>query len=574
VVEEANLSQTIFHLRQTLQEIEPGAESYIATAPGRGYRFAESVRREDTSPPTAAPIASATTAPVQPFAGQQQPPSPALAALLTRPALLALAIGASCAALAALLAWLPQRTPAAPFAPPPHSIAVMAFTNLSGDPGQEYFSDGLAEELIDSLGQMSALRVAARASSFSFKGKAATIGEIARQLNVAAVLEGSVRRDSKRLRITAELVDATTGYQFWSNHYDGDFGDTIKLQEQIAREVAASLQVTLLNSDRPLLDLGGTSNPKALDAYLRGLEFAYRNADGADQKALAAFDEAIALDHDYASAHVQRAFVLKDMVEWGPGTDPDSARRMLNDALAESETAISIAPGLGWAHDARAAALVDRFQFFDAAAEYDRARTLSPNDANIQMEYGLYQIYLGHFEPGIAAATRATAFDPVSSNMYLTLAGAYYLSRRYNDATQALRHSQQFGDYVASRGMGLTGFIAILLNDPAGAVRDCAAARDILEVQCLAVAYRKLGRPADSAAVLAKLQKIAGDRGAFNYAEIYAQWGQPTDALRWLETAYRLHDVGLALLKVEPLLDPIRPLPEFQDLERRMNFPP
>ena len=160
------------------------------------------------------------------------------------------------------------RASASAFNPPPHSIAVLPFVNMSGDKEQEYFSDGLTEELLNSLAEINELQVAARTSAFSFKGKDTDIGTIARKLNVGAVLEGSVRRSSHTVRITAQLINAVTGFHLWSKTYDRDLGDVLKLQTEIATAVAEALKVTLLADTATKIELGGTHNSAAFDAYL------------------------------------------------------------------------------------------------------------------------------------------------------------------------------------------------------------------------------------------------------------------------------------------------------------------
>ena len=189
-------------------------------------------------------------------------------------------------------------TPAtAAFTPPPHSIAVLPFVNLSGDKEQEYFSDGLTEELLNSLAEIEELQVAARTSSFSFK-EHPDIVTVAHKLNVATVLEGSVRRSANTVRVTAQLIDAVTGFHLWSRTYDRDLGDVLKLQAEIATAVATALKVTLLGDISAKIELGGTHNPAAFDAYLRGSKPLYRSVGDAEglQSAIGAFTEAIRLD--------------------------------------------------------------------------------------------------------------------------------------------------------------------------------------------------------------------------------------------------------------------------------------
>ncbi len=576
-VGENNLTVQMSTLRRVLAE--HGGEDLIVTVPHRGYQFVDG---RETSPPAHASLPATAAGPLLVEAGGRPADDRPGAPKVPRWRQWGIA-GVVVSLSITIAAWrfeAPKPLPrasvqGAPFNPPPHSLAVLAFANMSGNPGEDYFSDGMAEELISSLSRLDQLRVAARTSAFYFKDKPAPISEIARALNVRAILEGSVRRDGEHLRVTAELVDGATGYEIWSSHYDRNRGDTVKVQEEIAESVATSLQVTLLKETLPTLTLGGTLNEKALDAYLRGLDYDHRNPDGADRQALAAFNEAILLDPHFARARLQRAFTLKDMVEFGAGTDPGAAHRMMDEALADTDVAVSLAPGLGWAHAARGAVLVARsFSFSEAATEFERAMALAPNDPSVAEEYGMFQIELGHLATGVAAAEHAVEFDPVSPYLHMSLAEAYYLARRYGDALAALRHAQHFGDVVATRGGGLTGLIDLMTGDAAAAGQVCAAGRDVLELECLAIAYHTLGRTAEAAALLAKLQQAAGDRGAYNYAEIYAQWGQKEDALRSLAMAYRLGDVGLTLVKVDALLDPIRDAPAFYDIEQRLKFPP
>ena len=235
------------------------------TAPGRGYRFSADVQwnfepaaAQETTilPEPAFGDNASTAAPAPEIAGAEKRQPRVLVPAASGAVLLIIAVlGAS----VLRRSEPPQPAPAPPqtaFHPPEHSVAVLAFTNMSGDPQQEYFSDGLSEELIDVLGRIGTLRVPARLSAFAFKGKSATVGDIARQLNVGAVLEGSVRRDGSRLRITAQLIDAKTGYQLWSQSYDRDRGDILKIQGEIAAAVATSLRVSLLDSSLALLEWG------------------------------------------------------------------------------------------------------------------------------------------------------------------------------------------------------------------------------------------------------------------------------------------------------------------------------
>jgi TolB-like protein len=250
-------------------------------------------------------------------------------------------------------------TAAAPaFNPPPHSIAVLPFTNISGDKEQDYFSDGLSEELLNSLARINELQVAARTSSFSFRGEHADLATIAHKLNVASVLEGSVRRSGQTIRVTAQLNNAVTGYHLWSQTYDRDLGDVLKLQTDIANAVAGALKIRLFGDVASRVEIGGTRSPAAFDAYLRASN-AYRhfgpvnlaagglNEEGL-QSAIAGYTDAIHADPDYALGYAGRSLAFADFARalvTGPGVGDN-----LNRAQSDARRSIALAPDLADSH--------------------------------------------------------------------------------------------------------------------------------------------------------------------------------------------------------------------------------
>ncbi len=569
VVADGNLQKTISLLRKALQVHEP-AETFIVTVPGRGFRFAVPVAFEPY------PIGISSAGPFDDLAGPAADPRHPRRWWQGKAALL---LGLQVLLLAAIAGaiWRPASPvpPPAPFAPPPHSVAVMAFTNLSGDPRQEYFSDGLSEELINALDRISALQVAARLSSFSFKGKSATIRDIARQLDVGTVLEGSVRRDGKRLRITAQLVNAETGYQIWSRNFDRDEGDIFKVQGEIAEAVATSLQVTLLGDDAAKLTLGSTTNPHALDAYLRGMMLQRLFTVDSQRQALAAFDEAVALDPNYALAHAQRAATMIRFVEGfgGLGSDLAATQQYRARAMAEAQLAVSLAPRLGAAHAVLAGADEEAWRFSDAEAEYTRARELAPGDAAIEQRYAHFAVAMGHNALAVAAAQRGAQLDPLSPIAYVDLAAVLIWAQRPDDALTSLRHAQQLG-FGGPRVTDETALVELQKKHFEKVRQICAGMQNWAQDFYLAIADHALGRQDEAQAALAKLLAQEGDNSAFYHAEIEAQWGDTQAALQWLETAYRLHDDGLIGLKTDWRANPLRGNPRFQDIVRRMNFPP
>jgi TolB-like protein len=489
-----------------------------------------------------------------------------------------LAIVAVFAALAYVVAdkfWIlkPLAPAAVAFAPPPHSVAVLPFVNLSGDKEQEYFSDGLTEELLNSLSEINELQVAASTSAFSFKGTNTDIGTIARKLNVGAVLEGSVRRSDRTIRITAQLINAVTGFHLWSKTYDRDLGDVLKLQTEIATSVAGALKVTLLGDIAAKVELGGTVNPAAFDAYLRGAKVNGTLRDLKDlPAAIAAYTEAIRLDPRYALAFAGRSIDLSTAA--GNAENAAAEREELDKALADAREALRIAPDLAQAHLALANAFeIGNLDFKRANDEYERASALAPGDARILRDSGQFAASMGHFDAGIAAARRAVVLDPLGRNSHYVLGEMLYAARRYQEAVAAFAEvislDPDFKPTYTVRGLAY-----YWLGDLKSARVSCEMTPDNWGTQqCLAVVYEKLGRHAEAQAALAKLKTLESDAAAYQYATIYAQWGNRAQALEWLETALRLRDPGLEDLKTDPLLDPLRKEPRFQAIERELKFP-
>ena len=497
----------------------------------------------------------------------------------SKPVLLATIALVVFAALAYFVAgkfWIQEfLTPApAAFAPPPHSIAVLPFANMSGDKDQEYISDGLTEELLNSLAAINELQVAARTSAFSFKGKDTDIGTIARKLNVGAVLEGSVRRSANTLRITAQLINAVTGFHVWSKTYDRDLGDVLKLQTEIATAVASALKVTLLGDVAAKVELGGTRNAAAFDAYLRALKAVQsRHDDAKDIPAvIAAYTEAIRLDPNFALAFAGRSFALTayaSIVATGA-----AIRDGFEKAESDARRAIELAPELPQAHLALGSVFESgTLDFSQAREEYERAAALAPGNAQVLRFSGALDATMGHFDVGIAAARRAVVLDPLARNSHLVFGAALYSARRYREAAtayaEAISLNPDYTEPYADRGLAFYG-----LGDLESARSSCEMKRDdSSSPQCLAVVYNKLSRHADADGELAKIKARLGDAGAYQYATIYAQWGDHTKALEWLDIAMRLRDPGLESMKTDPLLDPLRKEPRFQAVMRDLKFP-
>jgi TolB-like protein len=474
----------------------------------------------------------------------------------------------------------PSTALASTFNPPAHSIAVLPFANMSGVKEQDYFSDGLSEELLNSLARINELQVAARTSSFYFKGEHADLATIAHKLNVASVLEGSVRRSGHTIRVTAQLNNAVTGYHLWSQTYDRDLGDVLKLQTDIANAVANALRVTLLGDVAAKIEVGGTRNPAAFDAYLRAAN-AYRRFGPANlaagglneeglQSAIAAYTEAIHADPDYALAYAGRSLAFADFARAlvnGPEVGD-----YFNKAQLDAHKAIALTPDLADGHLALANFFAGSLELTSALREYERALALAPGDARVLREYGAFAVLIGRSEAGLAAAHRLLVLDPLNSTNHFGLGVSLTFARRYGEAIQAFKDAKALGqdDVSVNMWLGITYYFS---GDLQSARAACERAGELNGPWCLAMIYDKLGRHAEAETMLAKVRVIAGDRFAEGYADIFAQWGDTARALDWLETAMRNRDPYLAYTKVNFFFDPLRNEPRFQAIERALKFP-
>jgi len=496
--------------------------------------------------------------------------------------LVAVSIIVICAAVGVDRLILPRRAddfpPPAAFSPPLHSVAVLPFTNLSGDPQQDYFSDGVSEELINALSHVEALQVSARTSSFSFRGKNLDITAIARKLNVAAILEGSIRRSGNTVRITAQLINAVSGFHLWSQNYDRDLRDIFTLQTDIATAVAQEMQVKLLGDEAARIEVGGTRNPEAYDAYLRGIQIEVTAQDLASSRlALAAFDQAISLDPNFAAAYTHRVRALRGVANFT--TEPDAVRDLYAMAREAAERAVALAPDYADAHMALGwQVLVHGYLDFGAAErEVDRAMALAPGSASVLDSYAGFQGIVGHHRVALVAMQHAIKLDPQNPRYREHFLQSLIAARRFNDVLVAVQDAKALHAEGYYAGIySATSYLA--LGRPELASNLCESPATPLDEGdrhfCLALAYHALGKIKPATTELERFKALDGDISAASYAAVYAQWGDPGAALQWLATAERLRRASLVGIKVDWMFDPIRNYPQFQALERRLNFPP
>ena len=459
------------------------------------------------------------------------------------------------------------------FTPPPHSIAVLPFVNMSGDKEQEYFSEGLTEEVLNSLARLEELHVAARTSSFSFQGEHPDIATVAHKLNVGAVLEGSVRRSTHMVRITTQLVSGVTGFHLWSQTYDRNLGDVLKLETEIANAVASALKVTLLGNVSAKIELGGTRDPAAFDAYLRGLKLARTATTREECRApIDAFTEAIRLDSDYALAYASRSLIVWECAIHysGDWIQHGIAAGVRTDA----QRAIALAPTLAEGYVALSLLESGRLEFAAAGTACTRALAVAPNNDRALYVCSRLAGSLGHVDAGISAARRGVALDPLNPGIHRALGDTLRAAHRYQEAIAAYKDSIAMDPEHSAEAYARRGLSYFLAGDLAQAQASCEAKPDYYESWvCQAVIYHRLGRHDAAAAALARVVHLGGDSAAYQYVQIHTQWGEHPAALEWLERARRLGDPGLIYLKTDPLIDPLRNEPRFQAIMRELKFP-
>jgi TolB-like protein len=455
---------------------------------------------------------------------------------------------------------------------PSASLAVLPFINISGDPDNEYFSDGLTEELLNVLTNIKDLKVAARTSSFHFKGQTGDISEIARQLGVSSILEGSVRQSKTRIRITAQLISAADGYHLWSETFDRELDDIFAVQDEIASAVAKALKVELLGEDGDRSISGGTKNNEAFNAYLLGEHHRNRGDDeGALRAAISAYRKAIDLDPNYARAYVGLAnswgrMAANSFVSYKEGTDH------MEDAV---DKAIELAPDLADAYMAQMFLLMSyKRDLLAAQTSISKALELNPGSAEVQMEYARIRCYRGFAEEGIAAARKARDLDPVSLFANHFLGHILYFSRHYEEAIPALRHTLEMNPQYPKPHY----FIAMSLFW----LGDVEAAWEEIQQEPLdwmrwaasSVILHRLGRIEEAKANFANLSADEEQEFAtIQRADTYAQWGNFEMAFRNLDLAVEYGDPGLSQLYVDPFLDPVRDDPRYIEMVHKLGVP-
>ena len=461
-------------------------------------------------------------------------------------------------------------------APPPAaaaSIAVLPFADMSPNRDQEYFADGLAEELLGLLAKTPRLRVVGRTSSFAFKGKNEDLRTIGQKLNVAAVLEGSVRKSGDRLRVTAQLVNVADGFHLWSETYDRKLTDVFAVQDEVAGAVVEALKLQLLAGELPSSAEHRTANPEAYNQYLLGQHFSKRGSLEDFRLAVDAFEKAIALDPAFAAAYAGLALVRFEVAEVGSGSraELDRGRGAARHAV---DRALEIDPELADGYIVRGS--LRRRESWDwagAQSDFQRALTLDPGQSSAHRNLGYLLGNLGRLPEAIAAVQKATELDPLLVDAWRTLGELLVSDGRRAAARPAFERALQISPESPRARLGL-GTLALIEGKPAAALAEFERIPDeAYRLTGIATAHHDLGRARESQAALEALTAKYAHSAALQIAEIYAWRGEREAAFEWLDRAYTQRDAGMPLLKMEPLLGKLRDDPRYTALLRRMNLP-
>ncbi|MBV9268804.1 MAG: tetratricopeptide repeat protein [Acidobacteriaceae bacterium] len=560
---EQGMNQCIRQIRNALGD-SAGTPRYVETLPRRGYRFIFPVEEVVADPPAGAKpgepasITPERTAAVLDIAapherGRQDKLRSRLLIGLSLIGVLLIAV-----AILRLAHRHEER-----------SIAVLPFADMSPERNQHYLADGLAEEVRASLARIQSLRVAGRTSSSQFSGTE-NIESIRQKLRVATILEGSVRRQANRARITVQLINATDGFQMWSETFDRDISDIFAVEEEIARAVIRALELKLLAA-ASLATIPKTNNIEAYNAYLNGKYFLEQGNDESNlQKGVDYLEKATALDPGYAPAWVWLGEARINQA----GSAYIPAEQGYRQARNAIERGLTLNPNMGEAHGALAEIkMLHDWDWAGAEASYARALELEPGDPGVLRGAGSLARFLGRLDDAISLYRRSVEIDPLHANTYKNLGHILYYAGQQEEAEAALKRALEITPAIAYAHAFLCHIYLAQSKLQNALVEAGKEKNPIYRLQGLALVYDALGRKNESDvnlnALIACCQKVA----PYQIAEVYAFRGEADQAFEWLERAYAGRDGGITEIKGDPLLSRVKGDPRYASLLRKMRLP-
>ena len=566
------LNKAISKIREALSD---SAESprFVETVARRGYRFLAEVKVADVATVRSPELATL------PHLKAEVGDRPDLAGKAAMPKHLLSSLGWKISAfvllllVASLAAWKFHSWNRPPLVI--RSLAVLPLESLSSDASQDYFADGMTDELISDLGQISALRVISRTSVMAYKHARKPLPEIARELNVDAVVEGTVLRSGDRVRITAQLIEASSDKHLWSQSYEGELRDTLALQNQVARAIADQIRINVNPQEQAALKNVKVVNPQAYESFLKGRYFwNKRTADGL-KVALAYFSQAIDEDPKYAQAYPGLADTYSLLGDWQYAVM--TPKEALPKAKAAAIKALELDSTLGEAHNSLAFCL-DGFDWdFDSAGkEFRRAIELNPGYATAHHWYAWHLSLLGRYDEAIVEMRKAENLDPLSLIINADLAELLVLAHSYDESIRQSRKTIEMDPTFALAHNQLgQAYLQKQMHDEAIAELQKAVQLSAGSPTCianLARVYAASGKRSEAAKLLSDLKKRSnpGYSHASEIAVIYAALGDKNQAMTWLEKGYEERFNPGVLLR--PGFDPLRSDPRFQDLVRRIGL--
>ena len=563
------LNKAISKIRDALGDSADNPR-FIETVARRGYRFLADVAVVQDVPPQTAAADSAVRADAAALA------RPEVGTSSRRPAgaLVWRLVGFGLAlVLAAAVSWILYTSRSS--APKIRSLAVLPLKNLSGDLSQDYFTDGMTEELITELGQISALRVISSTSAMHYKGVDTPVTEIARELSVQAVVEGSVLRSGDRVRITAQLIRVPADEQMWAHSYEGDLRDTLALQSQVAQAIAQQIRATLSQRQQAVLRNPKTVSPVAYEDYLKGRYFWNKRTGDGLKKAIDYFTRATDADPNYAEAYSGLADAYALSGDWAYGLlAPQDAFR---EARAAAMKALALDDGLAEAHTSLAFAFdLYAWDWTGAEKEYKQAIELNPGYATAHQWYAWHLLVTGRNSEGIFELKRAESLDPLSLIISANVAGALSVAHLYDESVKQSEKTLGMDPNFAVAHIAL-GEALEQKNMHAEAIAEfqkaiALAGHSVALDSNLAYAYARSGRNAEAKSIIKDLeaQRDKNPSADANIALVYVGLGDQDQAMVWLNKAYEARFNPSILLR--PGFDPLRADPRFVDLRRRLGL--
>lgn len=569
-VEEVNLSQNISALRRALGDTAQESR-YIATVPGKGYRFIGEVRAiQPAEEPQDTPIVEERPQLQAPIKQSRPMRFPALiAGTVALAAVVVVVLGAY------KVRWAGEGKAAVSAKPQISSIAVLPLENLSNDPQQEYFVEGMTDEIITDLAQLPGLRVISRTSTQQYKGTHKSLPQIARELNVNAVLEGTVLRAGNRVRIRAQLIYAPSDQHLWAEAYERDAKDVLTLQATLARDIAGEIRLNLTSQEQAHLSAPRTVDPEAHEFYLKGRYFwNKRDKEGLD-KAVEYFQQAIAKDPNYAAAYAG----LADAYSFGGGRLASQAEAMA-EAKSAANKALELDSNLA---DAEASlgliALFTDWNWGVARQHFERAIALDPNYATAHHWYAEgYLMSMGQVDSAIGEVRRAQELDPLSPVIATDLGKELYFAHKYDEAIVEFRRALELDpNFISAHNWLSDTFLEKGLYPEASAELEKTKSfkEERVYLRQRAYLHARMGKRSEAEKDLAKSLQLSRGKQVSSgaVALVYAMLGRKDESIQWLETAYSEKSSFMMTLKLWPAFDAMRGDPRFSDLLRKVGLP-